>query len=169
MTPIVNLTGHPWRMLRNQAILVKTVNKRKEVSMYLDFSLLTVPPARAVVHKVTFILVEVYQLINKESWILNIITLDLGMLLLTSHKESSMPLCASWWKCTPPSSRCSSQSLLPESDQAYRSTCQCREHMTPWMQSAECQLGKLWDKQPVFISNKLLVRKKKKMEGKPID
>ena len=66
MTTVVNLIGHHWRMLRNQAIIVKTVNKRKEVSIYLDFSLLTVPPARAIVHRVTFILVEVFQLVNKE-------------------------------------------------------------------------------------------------------
>ena len=33
-TTKVNLIGHYWRMLGNQAIIEKTVNKRKELSIY---------------------------------------------------------------------------------------------------------------------------------------
>lgn len=53
-------------MLGNRAIILKAVNKMKELSMELAFSLLTVPPGKGLVHKETFTFTEVSQLINEE-------------------------------------------------------------------------------------------------------
>lgn len=64
-TTKVNLISHHWRMLENQAIILKSVSKRKELSIYLAFSFLTVPPGKTIdKEKLTFI--EVSQLINEE-------------------------------------------------------------------------------------------------------
>lgn len=64
-TTKVNLISHHWRMLENQAIILKSVSKRKELSIYLAFSFLTVPPGKTI-DKETLTFIEVSQLINEE-------------------------------------------------------------------------------------------------------
>lgn len=106
-----SLTGHPWRMLENEAMLLTTVTER-------IMRLLKLPSLCKLYHKLKQLQTRKTSLLQKysiqpmktESWVLNIIILDLEALLAINIKEERQPQVMCSWP--PPSGKPSCQKYL---------------------------------------------------------